>query len=175
MHPVPPDWALEGSIKPQEQEDINPDKKTLAITKEGATKIDHPNEFFETDKEQDINSNNGNENDMKKRKLIGVVVHDNTNNNNNDNNDNNNSDVKKSIDINEKSSQITDKLALVSSEDKSNLGVIVEENMTSDNINEINEESVEMEIVSDGDKMVGQDEQVEVEVGKEAVTAEIDR
>lgn len=168
MHPVPPDWALEGSIKPQEQEDTNPDKKTLAITKEGATKIDHPSEYFETDKEQDINSNNGNENDMKKRKLTGVGV-----------NDNDNVDVKKTIgiDINEKNNQINDKLALVSSEDNSTVGVIVEENMTSHNINEKNEDSVEMEIVNDGDKMVGQDEhvEVEVEVGKEAVTAEIDR
>ena len=163
MHPVPPDWALEGSIKPQEQEDLNPDKKTLAITKEGATKIDHPSEFFETDKEQDVNSNNGNENDMKKRKLVV--------------NDNNTADVKKStdVDINEKNNQISDKLALDISGNKSNLGVIVEENMISDNINEKNEESVEMEIVNDGDKMVVQDEQVEVDVGKEAVTAELDR
>lgn len=163
MHPVPPDWALEGSIKPQEQEDLNPDKKTLAITKEGATKIDHPSEYFETDKEQDINSNNGNENDMKKRKLVV--------------NDNNTADVKKStdVDINEKNNQISDKLALDISEDKSNLGVIVEENMSSDKINEKNEESVEMEIVNDGDKMVVQDEQVEVDVGKVAVTAELDR
>ena len=163
MHPVPPDWALEGSIKPQEQEDLNPDKKTLAITKEGATKIDHPSEFFETDKEQYINSNNVNENDMKKRKLVV--------------NDNNTADVKKStdVDINEKNNQISDKLALDISEDKSNLGVIVEENMSSDKINEKNEESVEMEIVNDGDKMVVQDEQVEVDVGKVAVTAELDR
>ena len=79
------------------------------------------------------------------------------------------------VDINEKNNQISDKLALDISEDKSNLGVIVEENMSSDKINEKNEESVEMEIVNDGDKMVLQDEQVEVDVGKEAVTAELDR
>lgn len=157
MHPVPPDWALEGAVKPQEQEDTNPDKKTPAITKEGATKIDHESEFFENDKEQDINSNNGNENDMKKRK---IVIVDN--------------DGKKNADIGDKISLNSDKIALISDE---NISSSVEEKTNSDNIDEKNGESVAMDVVDDGDKEVVQEEkvEVEVEVGKEPSAAELER
>lgn len=147
MHPVPPDWALDNAVKPQEQEDNNPDKKTPAITKEGATKIDHQSEFFENDKEHDNNndssssnngSNNDSESDMKKRKL---VVGDNS----------------------EKNTQITDKLAINSDE---NLGKNVEEKISSE-IVEKNGESLAMDVVDDGDKKVvqGVGGQVEVEKG----------
>ena len=153
MHPVPPDWALDNAVKPQEQEDNNPDKKTPAITKEGATKIDHPSEFFENDKEHDNNndsssnnngSNNDNESDMKKRKLVVV-------------------------DNSEKNTQITDKLALISHE---NLGKNVEEKNSFDVIDEKNGESVAMDVVDDGDKEVvqGGEGQVEVEVEKGGLT-----
>ena len=151
MHPVPPDWALEGAIKPQEQEDTNPDKKTPAITKEGATKVDHQSEFFENDKEQD--NRNGNENDMKKRKIVIV-----------DNDD------RKGTDIEDKSNAIPDRLASVS---KENLGPNLEDKMTSDIIDEKNGESVEMEVVDDGDKEVGRE--VDGEVGKEPLATELER
>lgn len=151
MHPVPPDWALDNAVKPQEQEDNNPDKKTPAITKEGATKIDHQSEFFENDKEHDNNNdssssssngnNNDNESDMKKRKL---VVGDNS----------------------DKNTQIPDKLA---SNNDENLGKYVEEKISSGIVDEKNGESVAMDVVDDGDEEVvrggvGQDE-VEVEKG----------
>jgi hypothetical protein len=157
MHPVPPDWALDNAVKPQEQEDNNPDKKTPAITKEGATKVDHQSEFFENDKEHDNNNdssssssssnngnNNDNESDMKKRKL---VVGDNS----------------------EKNTQISDKLAVNSDE---NLGKNAEEKISSEIIDEKNGESVAMDVVDDGDKEVvqGGGGKVEVEVEKGILT-----
>jgi hypothetical protein len=147
MHPVPPDWALDNAVKPQEQEDNNPDKKTPAITKEGATKIDHQSEFFENDKEHDNNngsssSKNDNESDMKKRKLVVV-----------DNSD--------------KDTQITDKSAVNSDQ---NLGKNVEEKISSDIIDEKNGERVAMDVVDDGDKEVVQGGVGQVEVEKGILT-----
>jgi hypothetical protein len=67
MHPVPADWSLEGGPTPQEAEDAQPDKKTPALTKEGATKKDNENEFFESDKDQDKNSEKDHEKKKKSR------------------------------------------------------------------------------------------------------------
>ena len=69
MHPVPPDWALKGTSTPQDIEDEKPDEKTPAINKEGGTKKDHENEFFDDDKDNDKNNN---EDEKKKRKKIEV-------------------------------------------------------------------------------------------------------
>ena len=70
MHPVPPDWALKGTSTPQDIEDEKPDEKTPAINKEGGTKKDHENEYFDDDKDNDKNNNN--EDEKKKRKKIEI-------------------------------------------------------------------------------------------------------
>ena len=73
MHPVPPDWALKGTSTPQDIEDEKPDEKTPALNKEGGTKKDHENEFFDDDKDNDKNNN---EDEKKKRKKIDVDISD---------------------------------------------------------------------------------------------------
>lgn len=45
MHPVPSDWSFSHHVKPDELEDKNPDKRPVPLTKEGATKVEHPAEF----------------------------------------------------------------------------------------------------------------------------------
>lgn len=83
MHPVPPDWVLDKALKPQEAEDTRPDKKTLAINKEGGTKKEHESEFFDGDKDVDRDGDK----DEKKRKRNGGdgVVEKSVNENNKEN------------------------------------------------------------------------------------------
>jgi histone deacetylase 1/2 len=45
MHPVPADWTLSDAQAPQAVEDKHPDKRSQPLTKEGALKAQHPNEF----------------------------------------------------------------------------------------------------------------------------------
>ena len=49
MHPVPADWTLSDAQVPQAVEDRHPDRKTQALTKDGALKPEHPSELMDTD------------------------------------------------------------------------------------------------------------------------------
>ena len=59
MHPVPSDWSFSHHVKPDELEDKNPDKRPVPLTKEGATKVEHPAEFA-----------NGRNTDKKSKKAV---------------------------------------------------------------------------------------------------------
>lgn len=53
MHTVPSDTILKQQQTPQEAEDEMPDGKTPNLSKEGASRPDHPSEFYENDKDND--------------------------------------------------------------------------------------------------------------------------
>ncbi len=53
MHPVPPDWVIRNQLTPQEVEDSSPDKRSAAMTSDGATKREHESEFYADDKDND--------------------------------------------------------------------------------------------------------------------------
>lgn len=55
MHPVPPDWATRSNAGDDER---NPDKKTPNTHKDGATRRDHENEFYENDADNDRQDDN---------------------------------------------------------------------------------------------------------------------
>lgn len=53
MHPVPPDWVIRNQSMPDELEDAFPDKRPEALTKDGATKRQCDEEFYDGDRDQD--------------------------------------------------------------------------------------------------------------------------
>jgi hypothetical protein len=57
MSVIPPDWATSNHQNVQEIEDKSPDTRTPALTKDGATKKQRDDEFFENDKDNDQTEN----------------------------------------------------------------------------------------------------------------------
>jgi hypothetical protein len=53
MQAVPPDWVVRNQMSVQEIEDKFPDKTPQALTKDGATKREAENEYFDGDKDND--------------------------------------------------------------------------------------------------------------------------
>lgn len=54
MHAIPPDTIIKSTLDPQELEDTRPDERLgQSVTKEGATKPDHPAEYYDGDGDQD--------------------------------------------------------------------------------------------------------------------------
>jgi hypothetical protein len=53
MYPIPPDWMISNQTNPQEFQDNNPDKKSVAMTSDGATKRENGVEFYADDADGD--------------------------------------------------------------------------------------------------------------------------
>ena len=47
MQAVPPDWVVRNQYNPQEQEDLNPDKRLAAMSADGALKREDEREYYD--------------------------------------------------------------------------------------------------------------------------------
>lgn len=71
MQAVPPDWAVTMSAGPQEVEDTEPDKRTPALTRAGATRPDHALEFYGDEKDHDHEAAAGPDQERRHRRVRG--------------------------------------------------------------------------------------------------------
>ena len=55
MHPIPPDFILNSATSAAEAEDRHPDSRgpSQALIRDGATRVDHPAEFYDGDRDND--------------------------------------------------------------------------------------------------------------------------